>query len=106
MVATVQVAARLWAAGSSGLGQKLGGVYAGNVAGAIVGSLAAGFVLVPLLGAHHSLLLLAVANVLVGAVLLAVGQNKTGPGGCNGAPALVGVGLGANLPPPRPMGFP
>jgi spermidine synthase len=49
MGATFPVAARLWAAGSSGLGQKLGGVYAGNVAGAIVGSLAAGFVLVPLL---------------------------------------------------------
>jgi spermidine synthase len=72
MGATFPVAARLWAAGSSGLGQKLGGVYAGNVAGAIVGSLAAGFVLVPLLGAHHSLLILAAANVVFGATLLAV----------------------------------
>src|SRR5207237_7835136 len=59
MGATFPVAARLWAAGARGLGERLGGVYAGNVAGAIVGSLAAGFVLVPLLGAHHSLLLLA-----------------------------------------------
>ena len=76
MGATFPVAARLWAAGSSGLGQKLGGVYAGNVAGAIVGSLAAGFVLVPLFGAHHSLLLLAALNVLLGATLLAVSATR------------------------------
>jgi spermidine synthase len=76
MGATFPVAARLWAAGASGLGSKLGGVYAGNVAGAIVGSLAAGFVLVPLLGAHHSLLLLASANVAIGAALfLATGRR-------------------------------
>ena len=56
MGATFPVAARLWAAGAGGLGRRLGGVYAGNVAGAIVGALAGGFVLVPLLGAHASLL--------------------------------------------------
>jgi hypothetical protein len=59
MGATFPVAARLWAAGAGQLGRRLGGVYAGNVAGAIVGSLAGGFVLVPVLGAHHALLLLA-----------------------------------------------
>jgi spermidine synthase len=68
--ATFPVAARLWAAGSDRLGERLGGIYAGNVAGAIVGSLVGGFVLVPLLGAHASLLLLAAVNVLIGAWLL------------------------------------
>jgi spermidine synthase len=72
MGATFPIAARLWAAGSSGLGRRLGGIYAGNVAGAIVGSLAAGFVIVPLLGAHHGLLLLAAGNVAVAVGLLAV----------------------------------
>ena len=52
------------------LGARLGGIYAGNVAGAIVGSLVAGFVMVPLLGAHTSLLLLAAVNVGVGVWLL------------------------------------
>ena len=76
MGATFPAAARLWAAGADGLGKKLGGVYAGNVAGAIVGSLAAGFLLVPVLGAHHSLLLLAAANLVVGlALLLDAGQR-------------------------------
>jgi spermidine synthase len=76
MGATFPVAARLWAAGASGLGRRLGGVYAGNVAGAILGSLAAGFLLVPLLGAHHSLLVLAAANILIGgALFLSNGQR-------------------------------
>ena len=69
MGSTFPVAARLWAAGETGLGRRLGGIYAGNVAGAIVGSLLAGFVLIPQLGEHHSLLLLAAANVLVGTAL-------------------------------------
>src|SRR5207244_6382366 len=72
MGATFPVAARLWAAGTRGLGRRLGGVYAGNVAGAIVGSLAGGFVLVPVVGAHHGLLLLAAGNVVLGAGLLSV----------------------------------
>src|SRR5205823_4741572 len=76
MGATFPVAARLWAAGAGQLGRRLGGVYAGNVAGAIVGSLAAGFVLVPLLGAHHSLLLLAAANVTLGAWILSVADTR------------------------------
>ncbi len=70
MGATFPAAARLWAAGTPGLGKKLGGIYGANVAGAILGSLLAGFVLVPLLGAHKSLLLLAAANVLLGTLLL------------------------------------
>jgi spermidine synthase len=76
MGATFPAAARLYAAGADGLGKRLGGVYAGNVAGAIVGSLAAGFLLVPVLGAHHSLLLLAAANLVLGlALLLNAGQR-------------------------------
>jgi predicted membrane-bound spermidine synthase len=98
MGATFPVAARLWAAGAGGLGSKLGGVYAGNVAGAIVGSLAAGFVLVPLLGAHHSLLLLACVNVAIGAALfLSTGRRAWAVASAT-AGALV-VAFGALSPP-------
>jgi predicted membrane-bound spermidine synthase len=48
---------------------KFGGAYAVNVIGAVTGSLLAGFVLVPWLGAHVSLLLLAAVNVLAGVLL-------------------------------------
>ena len=76
MGATFPVAARLWAAGAGQLGRRLGGVYAGNVAGAIVGSLVGGFVLVPVLGAHHALLVLSVGNVVLGAVLLSASGHR------------------------------
>ena len=71
MGASFPMAARLSAAGAASLGRRLGGVYAGNVTGAIGGSLLAGFVMLPRLGAQNAMLLLALANVLVGTVLLA-----------------------------------
>jgi spermidine synthase len=98
MGATFPVAARLWAAGADGLGRKLGGVYAGNVAGAIVGSLAAGFILVPVLGAHHSLLLLAALNVLVGVMLLLNAGRRRAAGAC-GLTGLVVIAGGALMAP-------
>jgi spermidine synthase len=98
MGATFPMAARLWAAGAGGLGRRLGSVYAGNVAGAIVGSLTCGFVLVPVAGAHHTLLMLAAGNVVVGAVLLgAIGYRRRAP--VAGALALGVVALGAMSPP-------
>jgi spermidine synthase len=97
MGATFPVAARLWAAGADGLGRRLGDVYAGNVAGAIVGALGSGFVLVPLLGAHASLLLLASANVVLGALVLSfAGQLRWATLG--GILALGVVAWGATRP--------
>jgi spermidine synthase len=97
MGATFPVAARLWAAGAVGLGRRLGDVYAGNVAGAIVGALGGGFVLVPLLGAHASLLVLAGANVVLGALVLGVaGQPRWSAVG--GVLALGVVAWGATRP--------
>jgi spermidine synthase len=53
-----------------GVGRRLGRAYAANVGGAIAGAWAAGFVLIPLLGTHRSLNVLAAANVVVAAGLL------------------------------------
>src|SRR5207248_1342570 len=95
--------ARLWAAGASGLGRRLGGIYAANVAGAIVGSLAAGFLVVPLLGAHHGLLLLAAGNVAVAVALFALGGWKRAL-----AALVIGAGVtavGATRPPIHELVF-
>ena len=98
MGVTFPVAARLWAAGADSLGRRLGDVYAGNVAGAIVGALASGFLLVPLLGAHASLLVLAGANRVLGAVILsAAGHLRTAL--ASGILALGVVAWGATRPP-------
>lgn len=48
------------------LGRRLSGVYAANTAGTVVGSFAAGFVLIPWLGVRHALLVGVALNVLVG----------------------------------------
>jgi predicted membrane-bound spermidine synthase len=73
-------------------------VYAANVAGAIVGSLAAGFLLVPALGAHHALMLLAGVNVGLGVLLLQAATRAAWPFFA-GAAALAVIGLGALRPP-------
>jgi spermidine synthase len=57
------------------LGQRIGNVYAANTSGAILGAFAAGFVLVPLLGAQPSLQILAAINVAVGAAVLLLSRS-------------------------------
>ncbi|HYY89696.1 MAG TPA: fused MFS/spermidine synthase, partial [Chloroflexota bacterium] len=98
MGATFPAASRLWAAGAERIGARLGGVYAANVAGAILGSLAGGFLLVPILGAHHALLMLAAANVLLGAWLLRRVSDRAWSAGA-ALLALAVVGWGASRPP-------
>ena len=98
MGATFPAASRLWAAGADQVGARLGGVYAANVAGAIVGSLGAGFLLVPMLGAHRALLGLAALNVLLGVFLLRAASNASWPVAA-GIVALATIGWGALQPP-------
>jgi spermidine synthase len=63
----------LWTTGGrqddSRVGRRVGTLYALNVAGAIVGSLAGGFVLIPTLGAQNSLILVAAIPLLGGLAL-------------------------------------
>jgi spermidine synthase len=64
--------------GDDEVGRRVGIFYACNVAGGIVGSLLAGFVLVPTIGARRSIIVLA-ALLLVSGLLLAtvVGSRRT-----------------------------
>ncbi len=67
----VKIAHRAWAR----VGGHVGTIYAVNTFGAIVGSVATGFLLVPWLGVRNSLLAIICLNVLIGAaaILLAPG---------------------------------
>jgi spermidine synthase len=67
--ATFPIAARV-AGGGTRIAERVGGVYAVNVLGGIVGSLLAGFVLLPRLGARDTMLLLACTNLALAAVLV------------------------------------
>jgi len=52
------------------LGRRLGWVGCLDTLGSVFGALAAGFILIPLLGIHKSVLLLAAVNVLLGLLVL------------------------------------
>ncbi|MCZ6725933.1 MAG: fused MFS/spermidine synthase [Acidobacteria bacterium] len=52
------------------LGSDVGRVYGANTLGAVVGSLAAGFLLIPAVGTQNALLVTGAANALIGAYLV------------------------------------
>lgn len=70
MGAAFPVAATLYAQVRDRVGQKMGTIYAWNTFGAIFGSLASGFVLMPLMGTSYSIVSVALLNVLVGLALV------------------------------------
>lgn len=65
------LAVTLFTAGGEAVGRRLGSLYAANVFGAIFGALAAGFLLVPVLGSSTTLTLLAGLNALAALATLA-----------------------------------
>jgi len=91
----------LWTTGSglspSNVGRRVGVLYAVNVAGAIVGSLLAGFVLIPTLGAQHSLILVTAVPMIGGLALLWVSTPRWRVTALVTVPALA-IGLAATLP--------
>lgn len=67
--ASFPVAARVVGT-EGGIGRRVGGVYAVNVFGGIVGALAGGFLLLPRLGARDTLLVLACLNLVLAVAML------------------------------------
>ncbi|MEJ2215819.1 MAG: fused MFS/spermidine synthase [Gemmatimonadota bacterium] len=67
---TVPMVAKIYTRRLGRLGASLGTVYAMNTVGGVVGSLVAGFVLVPVLGVSDSIVLIAAFSAVIGSVLL------------------------------------
>jgi len=70
MGAALPLGIAAWRSEVGAAGRAVGGIYAANTAGAIVGSLLTGFVLLPQFGATESIQLGAVLGLVVAAVLL------------------------------------
>ena len=66
--ALMPVANRIYSAAQKGIGRSIGSVYSANTIGTIIGSLTAGFLLIPFFGITRSILVLAGINILLGAV--------------------------------------
>jgi spermidine synthase len=73
MGAALPVAMRVYARGSATVGRSVGTLYASNTLGSIVGSFAAGFLLIPAIGLQATIVVAAGAHAVVGAVLLGLG---------------------------------
>ena len=52
------------------VGTALGNVYSANTIGGVFGSVIAGFVLIPLIGVQHGIIVIAGINVIIGGVLI------------------------------------
>ena len=75
---TFPVAAKIYAASRGRTGSGVGVSYFADTIGAIGGSLAAGFFLIPRLGTLHSLIVVALVNLLIGVVAYSC-RGRTGP---------------------------
>jgi len=71
MGATFPLAARIYTADVRQVGRGVGNVYSFNTVGALLGSVATGFVLVPLLGLQDSMAVLGLINIVLGLTLCA-----------------------------------
>lgn len=77
MGALFPLMARVYVGGAARAGRGVGRLYFANTAGAILGSLGAGFVLVPYLGVGRTIVALASVSVLLGAMLAASDLRAT-----------------------------
>jgi len=64
------VAGKIWTRSAGTVGRALGEVYGVNTLGGVLGSLLAGFALIPVVGVQNGILLVAGINVLVGGALI------------------------------------
>lgn len=100
------VASAIYARAGRGYGQTVGNVYAANTLGAILGSVLAGFLLLPLLGVSRSIAAISMINLVIGGLVLFLRSRGTSLR-LAGAVLLVAVlaGGGANflLSQGRPM---
>ncbi|MFO8173124.1 MAG: fused MFS/spermidine synthase [Longimicrobiales bacterium] len=91
------LAGKLYAREVKRVGTALGDLYAVNTIGGVLGSLLAGFALIPLIGVQNGILLMAAVNILIGGVLIFY-EPSLGPRvrlAAIGGLSLVVLGFGA-----------
>jgi spermidine synthase len=94
MGAAFPIGVRIWTAvgrGRTGAAARVGTLYAINVAGAILGSILAGFLLLPFLGSRASLLAVAGLQVATGCALILM--TTSGPRRTAIRPIAIGTGI-------------
>jgi spermidine synthase len=92
--ATFPVALRIYTTSVARVGSRSGEIYASNTIGAVLGSLCAGFILIPRLGASTTIALLALLFLAVGAGLARVAASSARPAQ---APRAIGLAVVVTL---------
>jgi len=96
MGATLPVLGKLVVERLEGVGQKIGALYGLNTFGAVLGSVAAGFFLLPAIGVRGSILLAAAINLAIAAAALLIDRGLRLP-----APPAPQPSRGTGMAPPR-----
>ncbi|RJP16100.1 MAG: spermidine synthase [Candidatus Abyssobacteria bacterium SURF_5] len=89
MGAAFPLVVKIWATEIRTIGRKTGTLYAVNTVGAILGSFAAGFILIPALGSKNSMFLLIFISILIGVILLVSARSREGASSLNYATAVL-----------------
>ena len=79
MGAIFPLVSRIYAEGRNTIGRKVGNIYFFNTSGAILGSFAAGFILIPLIGAQSGVVLIAALNVAISVAVMAYSGIRPAP---------------------------
>ena len=103
MGATLPILTRYLTSGSEGLSLQFGRLYAANTIGAILGSIAAGFVLIELLGLRGTLIVGAACSAVAGVVALIVDRARPplATDSSNSVDGLTATKSSAGSPPKR-----
>ncbi|MGH7231638.1 MAG: fused MFS/spermidine synthase [Nitrospiraceae bacterium] len=75
--ATLPGAVALLRTGDHGVGQRVGQAYAANTVGAIAGTIATGFLLIPAVGVHRSITFGIAINLVLGLALFLMAPNRS-----------------------------
>ena len=70
MGAVFPVVGKIWTKNIKKVGKSIGEVYSFNTVGSVLGSIAAGFVILPLFGTPKGIMFIAFVNILIGLVVL------------------------------------
>ncbi|MGH7266612.1 MAG: fused MFS/spermidine synthase, partial [Candidatus Rokuibacteriota bacterium] len=100
MGATLPILAQFIAPRIEGLGSRVGRLYAVNTTGAVLGTAAAGFLLLPTVGVALTNLLAVALNVAVGATAILVGWKVRGEAVPAAAPMAAAPAAGSATPDP------
>ena len=101
------LASKIYSQNRERLGRYVGNIYSVNTVGSVLGSTAAGFVMIPLIGITNGIILVASLNLILGIVILLAHpfMGRTAKWAVVAGIAVIIPVAGAAIPTDRPLGL-